>query len=247
MKTAWKWLALAVLVIGLLVAVRLLPIAAWLRSFSAWAGNLGPLGFVLFVAVYALATVLFLPGWPLTVGAGFTFGLVIGTAAVSLGSILGASLAFLIARFFARGAIESMTAKNEKFRSIDRAIGAEGWKIVFLLRLSPIIPFNLSNYFYGITAVKFWPYFFASWIGMFPGTVLYVYLGSIGKAGIEASSAGHQRSAGEWIVLAVGLLATLAVTIWVTRIARRALRRSAVDSSDSNSRLSRIANGPTLK
>ncbi len=121
MKSARKWIALGALVIVLLVAARLLPVTSWLKSFSAGAGNLGPLGFVVFVFVYALATILFLPGWPLTVGAGFTFGLFIGTAAVSLGSILGASIAFLIARFLARDAVESRTAKNARFRALDRA------------------------------------------------------------------------------------------------------------------------------
>jgi uncharacterized membrane protein YdjX (TVP38/TMEM64 family) len=231
MKRFWKWVVLAAIVIALFIAVRVLPVTSWLRSFSEWSGQLGPLGFIIFVLVYALATVLFAPGWPLTVGAGFTFGLVMGTAAVSLGSILGASLAFLIARFFAREAIEAKTAKNERFRAIDRAIGEQGWKMIFLLRLSPIVPFNLSNYFYGITAVRFWPYFFASWIGMLPGTVLYVYLGTIGKAGVEAASSGAHRSPWEWLALAVGLLATLVVTVWVGRIARQALRRSAPASS----------------
>lgn len=228
-----KWIALAVAVIALFVGARLLPVTEWLKEFSAWAGHLGPLGFVVFVLVYALATILFVPGWPLTVGAGFTFGLLIGTAAVSLGSILGASAAFLIARFLVRKKIESMTAKNKRFQALDKAIGKEGWKMIFLLRLSPIVPFNLSNYFYGITAVKFWPYFFASWIGMLPGTLLYVYLGTVGKAGVDAAASGKHRSPWEWAALALGLLATLAVTIWVARIARNALRKSGADKSAS--------------
>lgn len=218
-KLPWKWIALGVAIVALIVAVRLLPVATWLRSFSAWAGNLGAFGFILFVVVYALATVLFLPGWPLTIGVGLAFGLIEGTAAVSLGSIIGASLAFLIARFFARDQIEKLTARNERFANIDRAIGRDGAKLIFLLRLSPVVPFNLSNYFYGITAVRFWPYFFASWSGMLPGTVLYVYLGTIGKA---ATSGGGQ-SVWKWIALGAGLLATLVVTIWVSRIAKRAL------------------------
>ncbi|MDQ2868015.1 MAG: TVP38/TMEM64 family protein [Verrucomicrobiota bacterium] len=224
-----KWIGLAVIVIALFVGARLLPVNDWLKAFSQWAGHLGPLGFVVFVLVYALATILFVPGWPLTVGAGFTFGLLIGTAAVSLGSILGATAAFLIARFLARKKIEAMTAKNERFHALDEAIGAQGWKMIFLLRLSPIVPFNLSNYFYGVTAVKFWPYFFASWVGMLPGTLLYVYLGTVGKAGVEAASSGKHRSPWEWMALALGLAATLAATIWVGRIARNALRKRSAE------------------
>lgn len=229
MKTWWKWIALGAVVIALFAAARLLPVTSWLKSFTEWAGHLGPLGFVCFVAVYAIATVLFVPGWPLTVGAGLTFGLLVGTAAVSLGSIIGASLAFLIARFFARKQVERTTAKTQRFQAIDKAIGKQGAKLIFLLRLSPIIPFNLSNYFYGITAVKFWPYVLASWIGMLPGTVLYVYLGTLGKAGVEAASSGGHRSVWQWLALGLGLAATIAVTIWVTRIARRALTRESVN------------------
>jgi uncharacterized membrane protein YdjX (TVP38/TMEM64 family) len=227
MKTLWlKGIAILAIVIFLIGAARMLPIAEWLESFSAWSAKLGAFGFFVFVLVYALDTVLFLPGWPLTLAAGFTFGLLLGTAAVSLGSILGAALAFLIARFVARGAIESLTRKNERFRALDRAIGKEGWKIVFLLRLSPLIPFSISNYFYGITAVRFWPYFFASWVGMLPGTVLYVYLGTVGKAGLTAAG-GAKHGWQYWTFLTVGLIATTSVVLWVTRIARAALRSSS--------------------
>lgn len=222
----WKWISVAIGVVALFVLARLLPVTAWLKAFSEWAGHLGPLGIVVFIFVYAFATVLFVPGWPLTIGAGFAFGLVMGTIAVSLGSILGATLAFLIARFFARKQIEKLTAKNKKFGAIDQAIGKQGWKMIFLLRLSPVVPFNLSNYFYGITAVKFWPYFLASWVGMLPGTILYVYLGTVGKAGVQAAGQGHHRSPWEWTALGLGLVATLVVTIWVTRIASKALKQS---------------------
>ena len=129
-----------------------------------------------------LATVLFLPCSVLTVGAGFAFGIAWGTLVVSIGSTTGASLAFLISRYVARDRIVAIAEKNAKFKAIDRAIGRQGWKMVGLLRLSPAIPFNLSNYVYGLTAVRFWPYVLASWIGMFPVTLLYVYLGAFGQA-----------------------------------------------------------------
>ena len=226
MNKRLKWISLCTGILALLIAVRLLPIVRWLESFSAWSASFGVLGFFAFVVVYALDTVLFLPGWPLTLAAGFTFGLLLGTAVVSLGSILGAALAFLIGRFIARDMIVSLTKKNQRFRALDRAIGEQGWKIIFLLRLSPLVPFSIGNYFYGVTAVNFWPYFFASWIGMLPGTVLYVYLGTIGKAGLVAA-AGAKHGWAYWTFLSVGLLATALVTVWVTRIARAALRSSA--------------------
>ena len=121
-----------------------------------------------------------------------------------------------------------MAGKNETFRRIDRGIGERGAKLILLLRLSPLIPFNVSNYFYGLTAVKFWPYVLASWIGMLPGTLLYVY-----SAPREERPAGRKwlqspAQSLEWTFLAVGLGATIAVTIWVTKIARGALHKKDV-------------------
>ena len=158
-KTAVARLVVLILiVIALFLAMRFLPVQQWLRSFSDWVGEMGAAGILIFIVVYALATVLMAPGSILTIGAGFAFGLWKGFLAVSAGATLGASLAFLVARFIAREKIEAIAQRNEKFRNIDRAIGKQGAKLIFLLRLSPVIPFNLSNYFYGLTAVKFWPY-----------------------------------------------------------------------------------------
>ena len=219
----WKWLAVAVLLIAVSAAWSFLPLGEWIKSFTGWVEKLGPLGVVVFVAIYAVATVLFVPGSLLTIAAGLVFGLLIGSLAASAGSIIGASCAFLIGRYFTRGRIEAMASRDEKFRAIDKAIGREGWKIVALLRLSPLIPFNASNYFYGITAVKFWPYVLASWIGMLPGTVLYVYLGTIGKAVGDGDKA---RSPLEYLFLGVGFVATIVVTVIVTRLAKKALKKT---------------------
>ncbi len=220
-----KPIVLALVVIGLFLAMKFLPVQQWLKTFNDWVGQMGLAGILVFIGAYAAATVLLAPGVILTVGAGFAFGLWKGFFAVSAGATIGAALAFLIARFIARDRIEAMAEGNEKFHRIDRAIGRRGAKLIFLLRLSPVIPFNLSNYFYGLTSVKFWPYVLASWIGMMPGTLLYVYLGTIGKVGLEASkSGGDHRSPIEYVFLGVGLIATIAVTLIVTRIANRALK-----------------------
>ena len=137
--------------------------------------------------------------------------------------MLGSTLAFLIARYLARSKIEEKTRNNQKFKAIDEAIGKQGWKIIGLLRLSPLIPFNASNYFYGVTAIKFWPYVVASACGMLPGTLLYVYLGAAGKAGLGGEK---QHNPVEYIFFGLGLVATITVTIIVTRIAKKALRES---------------------
>ena len=171
--------------------MKFLPVQQWLGNFNDWVGQMGVAGIFIFIGVYAVATVLLAPGAILTIGAGFAFGLWKGFLAVSAGATLGASLAFLVARFIARDKVEAIAKRNEKFRNIDNAIGKQGAKLVFLLRLSPVIPFNLSNYFYGLTGVKFWPYVLASWIGMMPGTFLYVYIGTAGKAAVSAAAGGE--------------------------------------------------------
>ncbi len=219
---------LIVMVIALLLAMRFVPVQQWLRNFNNWVGQMGMAGIFIFIIVYAVATVLVAPGSVLTIGAGFVFGLWKGFLAVSAGSTLGAALAFVIARFIARERVAVIAQRNEKFRAIDSAIGKQGVKLIFLLRLSPVIPFNLSNYFYGLTAVKFWPYVLASWIGMMPGTFLYVYIGAAGKAAVSAAADGEEMKHGwqYWTLISFGLVATVVVTIWVTKIARDALRRT---------------------
>ncbi len=220
---------LAAIIVVLFLAMRFLPIEQWLRSFNDWVAQMGVVGVFIFIAVYAAATVLLAPGAILTIGAGFAFGLWKGFLAVSAGSTLGAALAFLVARFIAREKIEAMAKGSEKFRRIDNAIGEQGAKLVFLLRLSPVIPFNLSNYFYGLTAVRFWPYVLASWMGMMPGTFLYVYIGTAGKAAVSAAAGGEGMRHGwqYWAFMGVGFAATIVVTIWVTKIARDALKKTA--------------------
>jgi uncharacterized membrane protein YdjX (TVP38/TMEM64 family) len=222
--------ALVGIIIALFLAMKFLPVREWLTSFNDWVGQMGAIGIFIFIVVYAAATVLLAPGSILTIGAGFAFGLWKGFLAVSGGATLGAALAFLVARFIARGKVEAIAQRNDKFRSIDHAIGKQGAKLIFLLRLSPVIPFNLSNYFYGLTGVRFWPYVLASWIGMMPGTFLYVYIGTAGKAAVAAAAGSEAVKHGwqYWTFLTIGLIATVIVTIWVTKIARDALKQSEV-------------------
>jgi len=223
-----RLIALIAIPIALFLVMKFLPVQEWLRSFNSWVVQMGVAGIFVFIIVYAVATVLLAPGSVLTIGAGFVFGLWKGFLAVSVGATLGASLGFLIARFIARDKVEAIARRNEKFCKIDNAIGKQGAKLIFLLRLSPVIPFNLSNYFYGLTGVKFWPYVFASWSGMIPGTFLYVYIGTASKLAVSAAAGGEAVKHGwqYWILLSVGLAATIVVTIWITKIARDALQNS---------------------
>ncbi|MCB1093967.1 MAG: TVP38/TMEM64 family protein [Verrucomicrobiae bacterium] len=184
---------------------------------------------VLFIVAYVTATVLFIPASALTLVAGGLFGLGLGSVYVSIASTLGATLAFLLGRHTLRRLISSKIAGNEKFSAIDDAVGKEGWKIVVLTRLSPAFPFGLLNYAYGLTKVPLPHYVLASWIGMMPGTVLYVYLGAIGKAAANAQG----RTPGEWAMLTVGLAATAAVTIYITKVARSALNQHLTTRAQS--------------
>lgn len=223
LKNYWKWIALGLGLILLSVAISFLPVGQWLKSFTDWVRHLGVAGAFVFVGVYALAAVLFLPGAIFTIAAGLVYGIAGGTAVALAGAVLGSSLAFLVGRYLLRKRIESAFKKNKKFAAIDQAIGKQGWKIVGLLRLSPLIPFNVSNYFYGVTSIGFFPYLLASCVGMLPGTLLYAYLGAIGQAGLGGGGKkGHSPL--EWTFLGIGLLATIGVTLFVSHLAKKALK-----------------------
>src|SRR5207237_6945302 len=188
MKKYAKLIVFALVVIALSAAAAVFPMRDWIRNLIDWVQQLGPVGVAVFIGAYAIATVLFLPGWIFTVTAGLLFGVIGGTAVALSGATIGATLAFLVARYLVRDSIQTLAGSNPRFRAIDRAIGENGWKIVGLLRLNPLIPFNISNYFYGITAIPFWQYVLVSVIGMLPGALLYAYLGAVVQATIGSGS-----------------------------------------------------------
>jgi len=199
---------------------------AYVPQFAQWVNGLGVWGPLVFIIGYAVATVAFVPGSLLTLAAGAIFGLAKGTVYVFIAAVLGSSAAFLVSRYVARGAIEHKLAGNPRFAAIDRAVGAEGFKIVALLRLSPVFPFNLLNYALGLTRVRFADYLMAA-VGMLPGTLLYVYYGKLaGDVAALAGGAAPDKGAGYYAVLVLGLVATVVVTTLVTRTARRALKEA---------------------
>src|SRR6266705_2304435 len=225
-----RWVLYATAAVAVVLAVRYFHVQDLLKEALDWIGKLGPWGPVIFVGIYVVATVLFIPGSVLTLGGGAVFGVALGSVCVSISATLGATAAFLVGRYLARDAIARKIEKNEKFATIDRAVADEGWKIVLLTRLSPVFPFTLLNYAFGLTRVKLCHYVLASWIGMMPATVMYVYLGSLVNVG-----AGHrQRTVGEWVLYGVGLLAAIAVTVFVTRLAKKALARKISSSETSH-------------
>lgn len=195
----------------------------WLRNALEWIEGLGSVGALAFIALYIIATVAFLPGSILTLGAGVVFGVVMGSFYVFIGATIGATAAFLVGRYLARNWVAKKIADKKNFGAIDRAVGEEGFKIVLLTRLSPIFPFNLLNYAYGVTGVSLKDFVLAS-IGMIPGTIMYVYIGSLAGS---IATIGTQSQPGnpnaQWAIRIIGFIATVAVTIYVTKLARKAL------------------------
>ena len=195
-----------------------------IRSSLEWVASLGIWGGVAFIGIYILSTIAFLPASLLTLAAGVVFGVVWGSVYVFVGATLGAIAAFLVGRYLVRGWVSKKIAGNEKFTAIDNAVAEEGFKIVLLTRLSPIFPFNLLNYAFGVTGVSLKDYALGS-IGMIPGTIMYVYIGSlagdIAKIGTASQPTDFTL---KWIINIVGLVATIAVTVFVTRIANKALK-----------------------
>ena len=213
---------LVAVVIGLFTASWFLPVGTWVEAFTHWIQQQGPLGVLYFMCGYVLATVLFFPDSLFTIAAGIVFGLFWGTLIALISATIGATLAFLIGRYLAREPVEKWSKNYRIFGALDSAIGANDWKVIGLLRLSPLVPFNLSNYFFGVTQARLWAYVAASLVGMTPGVFMYAYLGYAGKATL-----GHTGSIGtsQIALLSIGLVATIVVIWYVTRLARKELQK----------------------
>lgn len=208
----------------MLLLASALPFLQWMVDFIQWAKGMGPTGGVVYALFYIAGTALFFPGLPLTLGAGFLYGAVIGTLVVSPASVAGASLAFLIARYFARDWVTRRLKKYPQAAAIDRAIEKNGFKAVVLLRLQPVLPFNILNYALGLTSIRLRDYMLASWIGMFPATVLYVYLGSVMNDISDLLRGRPNTGAAGRFLLWGGLAAIVILVWWLGRIAKKALR-----------------------
>ncbi|MEG4008197.1 TVP38/TMEM64 family protein [Microcoleus sp. Pol11C1] len=219
----WKLILGIGLAVALIVAAKFFNFQGILKNALESIASLGPWGPAAFILIYIVATVLFIPGSLLTLGSGVLFGVVGGSVCVSIGSVLGATCAFVVGRYLTRDWVSKQIEGNQKFKAIDSAVASEGWKIVLLTRLSPIFPFNLLNYAFGVTQVSLKDYFLASWIGMIPGTVMYVYIGSLAGSLAALGSSGRSRTAGEWALYGIGLVATIALTVYATRFAKKAL------------------------
>ena len=219
-----RWIGAAVVLVALVALGRLLPYREAIESFGRWIAGLGPAAYVLFVVAYVLVTVLMMPAILLTLTAGFVFGLGPGVAVTAIGATCGCAASFLIARHLARDRVARYAGGNPRYSAIDRAIGREGWRIVFLLRLSPLVPFVFSNYFYGLTAIRFWPYVFASGTGMLPLTFLYVSFGAAARGALEEPTG--PPGPWKWALLAAGVAVTTFATLYARKIVKRAVEEA---------------------
>lgn len=209
---------------ALIIAFRILPVADWLRHFQTYVRGLGALGYVVYVIVYALCVVAFIPASILTLGAGAIFGFVGGVIVVIIGATIGATLSFLLARTVMRKRIEAMTAQNKKFRALDRAIAAEGTKIVFLVRLAVVFPFTYLNYAFGLTAIPLWRYVAATFVGILPATIAFVFVSSAATTAATTSTSAITKG----VYIAGGVMA-IVVSVLIGRIATKAIKRAGVE------------------
>jgi uncharacterized membrane protein YdjX (TVP38/TMEM64 family) len=217
-------------IVGVAAALFFLPFRDWFAQFEEYVKSLGNLGPIAVALAYVVTTILFIPGSALTIGSGTLFGIKTGFIVVLIGANLGALGAFLLARTLLRDKVAKWAESNTRFRSLDRAVGQQGFKMVFLSRLSPVFPFNLLNYLLGLTAIPTSAYILANLFGMLPGMFLYVYIGAAARdaiAGTDSSTGMYQQA-----LKYIGLLATIAVVIIVTRIARRAMSEAERDQED---------------
>lgn len=221
---------IVVVLLGVAAAAYTLPVADWITLLAERARDTGSTGAALFLAAYIISTIAILPGSILTLAAGFAYGPVWGLALASPASVAGATCAFLLGRTLLRGWAAARVGESPRLRAIDAAIDREAFKIVLLLRLSPFFPFNILNYALSLSRVRIGTYVLASFIGMLPGTAMYVYLGSLAPAAAELASAGGGGGTTRTALYAAGLLATAAAAVIGTRAARRALQAELQES-----------------
>ena len=231
--TARRVAVVALLLLGALVAAAVvgLPLASWIAGAAAWAQLHREAAAALFVVIYVIAAVVLVPCAILTLAAGFLFGLPLGVALTSVGSVLGAAAAFFVGRFAAHDWVAQRIGTRPRFHALVAATHTDGFVLVLLARLSPVIPYILLNYAFSVTRVRFRDYMLATWIGMLPAIVLYVYAGTLAKNFAELTSAGRAPSWAVDSVLAIGFVATVALTWRIARRANRVLRERLASES----------------
>ncbi|HET8798844.1 MAG TPA: TVP38/TMEM64 family protein [Thermoanaerobaculia bacterium] len=210
-----------VVVIAVVILLRVLPVAEWLEQFKLWVQGQGALGYVLYALVYIVCCVLVIPALALTLGAGAIFGFAGGAIVNVIAATIGATLAFLLARTVLRHRVEKMTENNVKFRALDRAITAEGTKIMWLVRISGFPPFTWVNYAFGLTGIPLGTYVITTFFGIIPGTLAFTYAGAAGARALTGE--------GNRVVLIVTAVGAVLVSAFIAHVAAKAIRKAGVE------------------
>jgi uncharacterized membrane protein YdjX (TVP38/TMEM64 family) len=221
------WLAVALLLLVAACGWSLFPLREWAERLNAWILGLGVWGPITFFFISVMAVISLVPTSAVTIAAGVAFGLM-GFPLVLVAATIGGACAFLIARHLATDQVKHLVEDLPRSKAIYNAVSDGGWKMVFLLRLSPIMPFSVLNYVLGATELRFWPFVSASFVGIIPAVALYVYLGALGEAVIVGEAIGTVR----WLLLFLGLAATLVAVFYIVRKARAELEKAALDRSE---------------
>ena len=198
----------------------------WMTHGLDWIDQAGWIGWIGFIVIYTLTCVFFLPGSVLTVGAGAIYGFWGGTLLVSISNLVGAVVNFLTSRYLLRGWLQRKFAANRKFHALDSAVATDGWRVILLSRISPVVPHSVVSYACGLTRLSLAKFSLASWLGFIPISAAYSYAGAfLGKfARLKAGLPHGAESWQTWAFYGLGLVVTVIVTIWSTRIASRALK-----------------------
>jgi uncharacterized membrane protein YdjX (TVP38/TMEM64 family) len=234
LKARYKLILWILLFAGIITVLILLPIKHCLLIILEWTQGVGIWGPVIVAGLYAVGAILFLPGSFLTMATGFLFKVVLGTITVSVGSTIGACAAFMIARTFGRKWIAARIVKSRKFTAFDHAVKRHAFKVILLTRLSPAFPYNMLNYAFGLTKIEFWKYALGSWIGMIPPTIMYTYFGSGLRSLTEIATGNPEKSGTERIFFWAGLAVTIAATLFIANLARKALQQEMPDNKNDS-------------
>ncbi|KAL6971445.1 hypothetical protein U1Q18_031121 [Sarracenia purpurea var. burkii] len=242
---AFNWVSflritlLLTLIAAITTAFLTLPVEKILKDFLLWVEqDLGPWGPLALAVAYIPLTVLAVPASVLTLGGGYLFGLPVGFVADSLGATIGAAAAFLVGRTIGRSFVTSKLKDYPQFRAVAVAIQRSGFKIVLLLRLVPMLPFNVLNYLLSVTPVPLGEYMLASWLGMMPITLALVYVGTTLKDLSDVTHGWHEFSKARWALIITGLVMSVVLLVCVTKVAKAALDKALSENEDIDSTVS---------
>ncbi|NJK55162.1 MAG: TVP38/TMEM64 family protein [Pleurocapsa sp. SU_5_0] len=203
----------------------------WLFQANHWLSSLGYLAYPAFISIYLSATLFGLPAIFLFLAAGSLFGFIPGLILVSVADTLSVAVCYQLGRTVARKKISEWISQRPQWGEFDRAVARKGWKIVFLTRLSPIVPSNILNYGFSLTKINFWQYLFVSWLAMLPVIALYVYLASVGTNLLS----GNQDDPRQITASVIGLITSLMAIAYTTKLMYGTLKQKPTPAAKSNS------------